>query len=110
MNHGHLVSMIEKAITWQSALQYSEVARRIAWQPEALSAQYLDHSTLLAFSPSLKVREIRNWITQAVGQNYALSAVFKANEPIVADFALPHLIRFAFMDRETALLFKITWI
>ncbi len=103
--------MVEKAITWQAALKYSEEARRVSFEPETLDAEYLSHATLLPLTPRMKMREMRDWIHQSVGQNYALSGVFKAHEPVVKTIVqLPHLIRFSFMDMETAMLFKLTWI
>ncbi len=103
--------MIERRITWQHALKFSEEARRVNWEPEKLEAEYLPHATLLALTPRLKMRDMRDWINQSVGQNYTLSACFKPVEPVKTTLIpLPHLIRFSFMDMETAMLFKLTWI
>ena len=101
--------MIERAITWQAALKYCEEARRVNWQAEKLDAEYLSHATLLALTPSMKIREMRDWINESVGQNYTLSGIFKAAE-VTMMLPLPHLIRFSFMDMETSMLFKLTWI
>jgi hypothetical protein len=103
--------MIERAITWQHALKFSEVAKRIDWQPDRLNAEYLSHTCLLPLTGRLRVRDMRDWINQSVGQDYALSAVFKKVEPNNSqEVQLPHLLRFSFMDMETAMLFKLTWI
>jgi hypothetical protein len=102
--------MIERRITWQHALQFSEEARRVNFEAVKLDAEYLSHATLLVLTPRLKIREMRDWIHQSVGQDYALSGIFRKVEPIKTAIPLPHLIRFSFMDMETSMLFKLTWI
>lgn len=101
--------MIERQITWQAALKYSELAQLYKWRPERLPCEQLNHATLLAMTSSLKLREMRDWIKESVGQDYALSAIF-GGETVRSKIDLPHLLRFSFMDMETAMLFKLTWV
>lgn len=101
--------MIEKRINWQLALTYSEEARRTDWKPKKLEADYLNHTTLLAFTPTLRIIDMRDWVVQTVGQQYMLSAIFVMDESI-RGIMLPHLLRFSFLDMETAMLFKLTWV
>jgi hypothetical protein len=103
--------MNETRLTWQGAIQYVEEARRTNWTAEKLDVEYLPHATLLEVSPRMKVRDMRDWINQSVGQKYLLTGIFGSNQGKgKLHIPIPSLFRFSFQDMETAMLFKLTWL